>query len=116
MRRPALSYSKAPSALQLPSVNGGAVQMPFAGSQVAAWWQASLAGHCTGLPPTQAPAWQVSVCVQALLSLHGVPLGFAAKLHPVAGSQTPVPVWHWSGIWQTTAVPPVQTAFWHVPP
>jgi hypothetical protein len=44
--------------------------------QVPATWQGSLAVHVTGLLPVQAPFWQLSVCVQALLSLHEVP--FAA--------------------------------------
>jgi hypothetical protein len=37
------------------------------------------------------PAWQVSVCVQALPSLHVVPSGFAdgAAHRPDAGSQVP---------------------------
>src|SRR2546427_187759 len=36
--------------------------------------------HTRGLAPTQAPASQVSVCVQALPSLHGAPLGLAGLL------------------------------------
>ena len=43
-----------------------------------------------GLAPTQAPAWQVSACVQALLSLQEVPFGFAGfEQMPVAVSQLP---------------------------
>jgi hypothetical protein len=60
-----------------------------AGSQVPEPGQTSgLAGggQMTGLVPTQTPFWQVSVWVQALLSLHGVPL--ATGMHvPVAGVQ-----------------------------
>ena len=42
----------------------------------------------------QAPAWQVSICVQALLSLHVVLSGFAGlEQTPVAGLQVPA-VWH----------------------
>jgi hypothetical protein len=40
----------------------------------------------TGLLPTQAPDWQLSLCVQAFESLHDVP--FAA----LGFEQTPVPV------------------------
>jgi hypothetical protein len=44
----------------------------------------------TGFEPTHAPAWQLSICVQALPSLHAVPfaaLGFEQT--PVDGSQVP---------------------------
>jgi hypothetical protein len=47
--------------------------MPVAGVQVPAVWQASGAGHATGLAPTQVPVMHVSVWVQALPSLHGTP-------------------------------------------
>jgi hypothetical protein len=58
--------------------------------------------------PLQAPAWQESACVQALLSEQGEPFGFAGFEHwPFAGSQDPAS-WHWSEAVQTTAVPPVQ--------
>src|SRR5439155_20188217 len=51
----------------------------------------------TGLPPAQAPARQVSVCVQALPSLQGVP----ADLKPLS-VQLPVPL---QVSWLTHAVP-----------
>jgi hypothetical protein len=41
--------------------------------QVPALWHWSSAVQTMGLPPVQVPAWQVSVCVQALPSLHEVP-------------------------------------------
>lgn len=64
-------------------------QVPLPGSH-AATWHVSGAAQTTGLVPVQAPAWQVSVCVQALPSLHGVPSAFAGLEHvPVAGLQTP---------------------------
>ena len=50
---------------------------PVALSQVPAVWHRSEAVHTTGLPPVHAPVWQVSVWVQALPSLHAVPLAFA---------------------------------------
>src|SRR2546428_10478603 len=69
-------------------------------------WSAAV--HTTGFPPTQAPAWQVSVCVQALPSLHGAPSSLAGLLQPPdAGLQTPA-VWHWAGAGDTTGVPPTQ--------
>jgi len=42
----------------------------------------------TGFAPVQTPAWQVSVCVQALPSLHDVPLATT----PSAGQDADVPV------------------------
>src|SRR2546428_4956969 len=58
--------------------------------------------------PTQAPAWQVSLCVHALASLQLVPLGLAGLLQaPDAGLQTPA-VWHWSAAVHTTGVAPTQ--------
>src|SRR2546422_285340 len=51
----------------------------------------------TGLPPAQTPARQVSVCVQALPSLQGVPAG----LKPLS-VQLPVPL---QVSWSTHAVP-----------
>src|SRR2546426_520296 len=51
----------------------------------------------TGLPPAQTPARQVSVCVQALPSLQGVP----ADLKPLS-VQLPVPL---QVSWLTHAVP-----------
>jgi hypothetical protein len=48
----------------------------------------------TGLPPVQVPFWQVSVRVQALLSLHVVPLAaFGFEQTPVAGLHVPA-TWH----------------------
>src|SRR5256712_10370088 len=56
--------------------------------------------------PTQAPAWQVSLCVHALASLQLVPLGLAGLLQtPDAGLQAPA-VWHWSAAVHTTGVAP----------
>jgi len=56
------------------------------------------------------PAWHVSVCVQALPSLHAVPFGaLGFEQVPVAGSQVPA-MWHWSLAVHVTGVEPV-----HVP-
>ena len=72
----------------------GFEHVPFAGSQAPARWQAFEATQTIGLAPMQTPAWQVSVCVQALPSLHAEPLARAGLSHtPVAGLQLPT-AWH----------------------
>src|SRR2546427_527353 len=97
-----------PSLHGAPLSLGGLLQTPVAGLQVPAVWHWSAAVQATGLAPTQAPASQVSVCVQALPSLHGAPLGLAGLLQmPVAGSQAPA-VWHLSAAGQTTGLAPTQ--------
>ncbi len=77
-------------------------------------WHWSGAAQTTGFAPVQVPAWQVSVCVHALPSLHAVavgPRGFEQT--PVAGLHVPAP-WHWSGAVQTTGFAPVQAPAWQV--
>src|SRR5205809_6853843 len=77
-----------PSSQGAPSALAGLLQTPDAGLQAPAVWHWSAAVHTTGLAPTQAPAWQVSVCVQALPSSQGAPSALAGLLQtPVAGSQ-----------------------------
>jgi hypothetical protein len=69
-------------------------QTPVTVSQTPGSWHGSEAVHVTGLLPTQAPAWQVSVWVQALPSPQLVPSGVGGLEHaPVAVSQTPL-TWH----------------------
>ncbi len=63
---------------------GGVEHVPLCASQEPASWQASRATQTTGLLPVQVTAWHMSVCVQALLSLHAVPFA--------AGGATQVPV------------------------
>ena len=59
-------------------------------------WHWSGAVQTTGFAPVQLPAWQVSVCVQALPSLHAVPFALAGFEHtPVARVARPRE-WHWS--------------------
>src|SRR6185369_6936019 len=68
----------------------------------------------TGLPPAHTPAWQVSLCVQALPSSHDEPfalLGFEQS--PVSGSHVPA-LWHWSDAVQTTGFAPTHTPAWQV--
>jgi hypothetical protein len=57
---------------------------------VPAVWQESEAVHTTGLLPVHTPAWQLSVCVQALPSVQEVPL-FAAGLEHVPEEELHVP-------------------------
>src|SRR5204862_1654241 len=77
-------------------------------------WHWSRAVQATGLLPVHTPARQVSVCVQALPSLHAVPLlAFGLEHWPVAVSQVPA-VWHWSSAVQTTGLAPVQVPLWQV--
>src|SRR5437870_13530639 len=90
---------------------GGLLQVPVAGSQVPAVWHWSEAVHTTGFVPTQAPAWQVSVCVHALPSLQGAPSAFTGVLQvPVAGLQVPA-AWHGSPAVHASASGPT-----HAPP
>src|SRR5207248_2174571 len=79
-----------PSLQAAPSGLAGLLQVPVAGLQVPAAWHWSEAVHTTGFVPTQAPARQVSVCVQPLPSLQGAPSALAGLLQvPVAGLQVP---------------------------
>ena len=65
----------------------------------------------TAFVPVQVPAWQLSVFVQALLSLQAVPSTlFGFEHRPVEVSQVPA-VWHWSSAVQTTGLLPVQLPF-----
>src|SRR5438034_50781 len=97
-----------PSSQGAPSDLAGLLQAPVAGLQVPAEWHWSEAVHTTGFVPAQAPAWQVSLCVHALPSSQGAPLGLAGLLHaPVAGLHVPAE-WHWSEAVHTTGFVPRQ--------
>jgi hypothetical protein len=92
----------------------GLVQAPVLGLQVPAAWHWSLAVHVTGFDPAQLPFWQESLCVQALPSLHAVPLAaFGLEQAPVLGLQVPA-AWHWSLATQVTGFAPVQMPLWQV--
>ena len=83
-----------PSLHDVPSLLVGFEQTPVVWLQLPAVWHWSLPVQVFGLPPVQTPDWQVSVCVQALPSLHDVPLlscGFEQT--PVVWLQVPTP-WH----------------------
>jgi hypothetical protein len=77
-----------PSSQAAPSGFAGLEHDPLPGSQFPATWQPSSGPHTTGLPPWHTPVAQASVCVQALPSLHPVPLGW----NPLAGQYASVPV------------------------
>jgi hypothetical protein len=94
VQRPAWHVSAcvhaSPSSHVAPSGFAGSEHEPVTGSHVPASWHGSEAVHVTGFAPTHAPAWQASVWVHALSSLHAVPSGFAGSEHtPVFGSQAP---------------------------
>src|SRR5439155_1035015 len=98
-----------PSLHAVPLLAVGLEHWPVAVLQVPATWHWSEAVQTTGLLPVQSPLWQVSVCVQALPSLHAVPSIVAGFEHaPVAGLQVPA-TWHWSEAVQTTGLLPVHT-------
>src|SRR3989454_515672 len=98
----------------VPFVAVGVEQLPVAGLHVPATWHWSRAVQVTGLLPTQLPLWQVSVCVQALPSVHGVPfVAVGGEQLPVAGSHVPA-TWHWSRAVQVTGLLPTQLPLWQV--
>jgi hypothetical protein len=85
---------------QVPSEHGalssfaGFEQTPVFLSQVPSSWQSSEAEQTTGVPVVHTPAWQTSVCVQALPSSQGESSALTGLEHtPVAASLAPV-VWH----------------------
>src|SRR5947208_3539351 len=95
-----------PSSHGAPLSLAGLLQVPVVGSQVPAVWHWLAAVHTTGFAPTQAPAWQASLCVHALASLQLVPLGLAGLLQGArAGLQTAA-VWHWAAAGRTTGLEP----------
>jgi hypothetical protein len=82
--------------------------------QTPAFWHWPGAAQVTAVPPVHAPARQVSLCVQALLSLQAVPSGlFADEQVPVAGLHEPAVV-HEPAAPQTMGFAPVQAPAWHV--
>src|SRR4051794_10218728 len=77
-----------PSSQGVPFAADGSEHAPVCGSQVPTMWHESDAVHTTGVAPTQEPAWQLSVCVQALPSSQGVPFAADGSEHaPVSRSQ-----------------------------
>ncbi len=103
-----------PSSHAVPSASSGVEQSPLAGSHWPAPWHWSTGWQTTASVPLQAPAWQVSVRVQASPSSHAVPSASSGvEQSPLAGSHWPAP-WHWSMGWQTTAPLPAQAPAWQL--
>jgi hypothetical protein len=103
-----------PSLHASPSALAGFEHTPVAGSHEPAVWHWSGAAQVTGLAPAHVPAWQVSLWVQALPSLHAVPLAFGGFEHsPVAGLHEPA-VWHWSCAAQVSGLAPEHVPVWQV--
>jgi len=122
-----LSLHAVPSGMAMPA------HAPVAGLHAWAPRHIVAPGQVTGLPPVQTPDWHVSVCVQALLSLHDVPLVTGVCTQPVAGlhesavhgllsshgmaalehvpaAQMPSETWHLSAAAHVTP-----SAFWQAP-
>ena len=98
----------------VPSALAGLEHMPVVVLDVPSLWHESGAVQTTGIAPVQVPAWQESVCVQALLSLQGVLFGAAGLEHmPVIVLHVPTS-WHESEAAQTTGIAPVHAPAWHV--
>jgi hypothetical protein len=66
----------------------------------------------SGVPAVQVPAWQVSLPLHRLPSVHDVPLGREGCWHPVTGLQ--LSVVHALPSLQTRGVPPAQKPLWQV--
>jgi len=77
----------------------GSEHVPVPVSHTPATWHWSLAVHTTGFVPVHTPAWHLSVCVQASLSLHAV----SSATFPSDG-HAPAPS-HASGTSQSFAAP-----------
>jgi hypothetical protein len=74
----------------VPSAFAGFEHTPVAVSHTPGSWHWSGAGHTTGEPLVQLPAWHVSPWVQAFASSHAVPLGlFGFEHNPVAALHVP---------------------------
>ncbi len=83
-----------PSLHAVPLVAMGFEHVPVAVSHVPAMWHWSDAVQVTGFEPVHVPFWHESVWVQALPSLHVVPLAaFGFEHAPVAVSHVPA-MWH----------------------
>ena len=99
------SVQALPSLQVVPFSLGGLEQTPVLGLHVPASWHWSCAVHVTGLLPVHTPAWQLSVWVQALPSLHAVPLVFGEQM-PTRPARLQEEHWSVQAVLQQT--PPVQ--------
>ena len=83
-----------PSLQPVPFDAAGFEQLPLPGSHVPATWHWSSAVQTFVVPPVQAPLWQLSPFVHALLSSQSVPFVAAGfEQRPVPGSHAPA-TWH----------------------
>src|SRR5207248_17173 len=97
-----------------PSALAGLLQIPDIELQTPATWHWSSAVQAIGLPPTHAPDWQLSLCVQEFPSLHAAPSALGGLEHiPVERSHMPT-AWHWSEAMQVIGAPATQEPPWHV--
>jgi hypothetical protein len=79
-----------PSSHAVPLGNcAGVEQVPLAGSQVLAPWQASAPGHVTAVPPVQMPAWHVSRPSHFVALSQAVLSGTFAVVQVPSAAQTP---------------------------
>jgi hypothetical protein len=98
------------SAHDVPFGNGLVVQ-PKTGSQPSVvHGLPSL--QVSGVPGVQVPAWQVSLPLHRLPSVHDVPLGTAGCWHPLTGWQ--LSAVHALPSLQTSGAPLAQEPLWHV--
>jgi hypothetical protein len=89
---PAAQVPPAPHAV--PSGCAGDEHTPVPGAHVPAARHAPTGLQTTGMAPVHTPAWQPSMVVQALPSLHSVASGKDGFEHtPVPGLQVPA-AWH----------------------
>jgi hypothetical protein len=92
-------------------LGNGLVEQPKTGSQLSVV-QGLPSLQVSGGPAVQVAAWQVSVPLQRLPSLHEEPLGSAGFWHPETGSQLSV-VQELPSL-QVSGVPVVQVPVWQV--
>ncbi len=89
VQTPAMHDDAQPEPQAVPSALFGLLHAPVDGLQTASW-QASPPVQALGLPPTQAPDMQVSVCVHMLPSSQLEPSALTGlEQAPVDGSQVP---------------------------
>lgn len=100
-----------PSSHGVLSVFEGVEHTPFAGLHVPALWHWSSGLQTVEVPPVQVPAWQLSLLVHALPSLHVTPFVFGGFVQAPA-VQIPAS-WHWSLAVHASGAPPLQVPAWH---
>ena len=74
-------------------------------------WHWSSAVQTTGFAPVQVPLWQVSDWVQALLSLHALPLVFGEQM-PTSPARLHAEHWSVQAMLQQTPLTQLPDAHW----